>query len=134
MSPERLIEFMQRLIKDAPRKVFLNLDTLNIHKAKVAHEWLDEHANRIEVFYLPPYSPELKPSEYFNDDLRGEIQRGIPPKDVTDLKRTMPSTSHRIQNSPGHVRAYCKHRNSRYVTYGYYNYAGPINAAQSRAE
>ena len=115
LSPERLIVFMQRLIKDAPRKVFLILDNLNVHKAKVVREWLEEHANRIEVFYLPPYSPELNPSEYFNGEPKGEVQRGVPPKDVTDLKRTMLSTSRRIQKSPGRVRAYFKHRNIRYA-------------------
>jgi transposase len=32
-------------------------------------DWLTANAKRIEVFYLPPYSPELNPSEYFNGDL-----------------------------------------------------------------
>jgi hypothetical protein len=27
--------------------------------------------------YLPPYSPELNPCEYFNGELKGEIQRDI---------------------------------------------------------
>ena len=95
--------------------MFLILDNLNVHKAKVVREWLEEHANRIEVFYLPPYSPELNPSEYFNGEPKGEVQRGVPPKDVTDLKRTMLSTSRRIQKSPRRVRAYFKHRNIRYA-------------------
>jgi hypothetical protein len=50
LSPERLIVFMQRLIKDTPRKVFLILDNLNVHKAKVVREWLEEHADRIDVW------------------------------------------------------------------------------------
>ena len=67
------------------------------------------------LHYLPPYCPELNPSEYFNGDLKGEIQRGVPPKDVADLKRTMLRTSRRIQKSPRRVRAYFKHRNIRYA-------------------
>lgn len=58
---------------------------------------------------------ELTPSEYFNGELKGEIQRGVPPKDVRDLKRTMLSNSRRIQKSPARVRAYFKHRNIRYA-------------------
>ncbi|HEY0942303.1 MAG TPA: IS630 family transposase [Steroidobacter sp.] len=115
LSPQRLIEFMRRLIKDAQRKVFLILDNLNVHKAKRVREWLEENAHRIEVFYLPPYSPELNPTEYFNGDLKGEIQRGRPPKDVKDLKRTMLSHSRRIQKSPTRVRAYFKNKNIRYA-------------------
>jgi transposase len=115
LSPERLIVFMQRLIKDTRRKVFLILDNLNVHKAKTVREWLAEHHDRIEVFYLPPYSPELNPTEYFNGDLKGEIQRGLPPKDVKELKRTMLGHSRRIQKSPHRVRAYFRHRNIKYA-------------------
>lgn len=115
LSPQRLIVFMQRLIKDTRRKVFLILDNLNVHKAKSVREWLAEHAEQIEVFYLPPYSPELNPTEYFNGDLKGEIQRGVPPKDVKDLKRTMLIHSRRIQRSPKRVRAYFKNSNIRYA-------------------
>lgn len=115
LSPQRLIVFMQRLIKDARRKVFLILDNLNVHKAKAVRDWLAGHVERIEVFYLPPYSPELNPSEYFNGDLKGAIQRGIPPQDVKDLKRTMLSHSRRIQKSPARVRAYFKNRHIKYA-------------------
>jgi len=115
LSPQRLIVFMQRLIKDARRKVFLILDNLNVHKARAVRDWLVEHADRIQVFYLPPYSPELNPSEYFNGDLKGAIQRGIPPKDVRDLKRTMLSHSRRIQKSPDRVRAYFRNQHIKYA-------------------
>lgn len=115
LNPERLIVFMQRLIKDARRKVFLILDNLNVHKAKRVREWLAEHVDQIEVFYLPPYSPELNPTEYFNGDLKGEIQRGIPPKDVKELKRTVLGHSRRIQKSPARVRAYFKNQHIRYA-------------------
>ena len=105
LGPERLIPFMRRLIKDAARKVFLILDNPDLHKVRAVRVWLEQHADRIEVFYLPPYSPELRTSEYFNGDLKCEIQRGVPPKDVGDLKRTMLITSRRIQKSPKRVRA-----------------------------
>ena len=35
--------------------------------------WLEEHKERIEVFYLPAYSPELNPDEYLNNDLKQTI-------------------------------------------------------------
>jgi transposase len=115
LSRARLIEFMRRLIKDARRKVFLILDNLNVHKAKPVNAWLEQHADQIAVFFLPPYSPELKPSEYFNGDLKGEIQRGIPAKDATELKRTVLGYSRRIQKSPHRVRAYFRNKNIRYA-------------------
>ena len=115
ITPRRLILFMRRLTKDARRKVFLILDNLNTHKAKPVKDWLTANAKRIEVFYLPPYSPELNPSEYFNGDLKGAIQRSIPPRDQSELKRTILGHSRRIQKSPDRVRKYFEHELIRYA-------------------
>ena len=101
--------------KHARRKVFLILDNLDVHKANAVPEWLAAQADRIQVFYLPLYSPKLNPSECLTGDLKGAIQRGIPPKDVQDLKRTMLSHSRRIQKSPARVRAYFEIRHIRYA-------------------
>jgi hypothetical protein len=60
MNTELFIEFMEKLVADSPQKVFLILDNLKVHHAKAVTAWLDEHKARIEVFYLPPYSPEIK--------------------------------------------------------------------------
>jgi transposase len=115
ITPQRLILFMRRLTKDAQRKVFLILDNLNVHKAKPVRDWLAPNQQRSEVFFLPPYSPELNPSEYFNGDLKGAIQRGIPPRDQAELKRSILGHSRRIQTSPDRVRKYFEHEFIRYA-------------------
>jgi hypothetical protein len=53
-----LIRFLRRLIRDARRKVFLILDRLKVHRARLTRDWLAEHRAEIEVHYLPSYSPE----------------------------------------------------------------------------
>ena len=55
-----LIDFMKRLVKDSDRKVLLILDNLRVHHAKIVTAWLAEHKDEIEVFYLPPYAPEVQ--------------------------------------------------------------------------
>jgi hypothetical protein len=35
------------------------LDNLRAHHSKVVKEWLEEHKEKIELFNLPSYSPEL---------------------------------------------------------------------------
>ena len=57
MNADILIDFFQRLIRDAGRKVFLILDNLRVHHARKVKAWLAEHKAEIEVFYLPSYSP-----------------------------------------------------------------------------
>jgi DDE superfamily endonuclease len=69
-NSDKLIEFLEALIKDAPKKVFLILDNLRVHHSKPVKTWLVQHKELIEVFYLPSYSPELNPDERLNADLK----------------------------------------------------------------
>ena len=57
------IKFLKQLIKQSSNKVFLIVDNLRVHHAKLVSEWLKGHTEKIEVFYLPSYSPELNPDE-----------------------------------------------------------------------
>jgi len=115
LTPQRLIVFLRRLVKDAGRKVFLILDNLSVHKARAVRAWLAAQRAAIAVFYLPPYTPELNPSEYFNGDLKSSIQRDLPPRDQADLKRKLLGHSRRIQKSPARVRNYFRHHAIRYA-------------------
>ena len=115
VTPTFLIAFLRRLTKDAARNVFLILDNLNVHKARAVRNWLTSHRDKIEVFCLPPYTPELNPSEYFNGDLKGAIQRDIPSRDAAELKRNILGHSRRIQKSPECVRKYFGHEAIRYA-------------------
>ena len=43
-----LIRFLERLIREARRKVFLILDRLRVHRARLVQDWLAEHGSSIE--------------------------------------------------------------------------------------
>jgi len=69
------IDFMAGLVHDtAPAKVFLIVDNLPAHRAAKVHQWLSDKKDRIELFYLPPYAPELNPDEWLNRDLKTELR------------------------------------------------------------
>ena len=70
MDQQRLIRFMERLVRTSERKVFLILDNLKVHHGKLAAAWLEKHKDKIEVFFLPPYAPEYNPDEYLNHALK----------------------------------------------------------------
>ena len=60
-----------------PHHIYI-LDNLKLHYDKKINEWLEVHKQKIQVFYLPPSSPEHNPDEYFNNDLKGRVPSGIP--------------------------------------------------------
>jgi transposase len=63
MNSRCLITFFSGLPKDVGRKVYLISDNLKIRHSDLVNKWLEEHKDKIEVFYLPSYSPELNPDE-----------------------------------------------------------------------
>jgi transposase len=64
------IDFLQRLIRGTKRKVFLIVDSHPVHRSKKVKAWIGKHDADIEVFFLPPYSPELNPDELLNQDVK----------------------------------------------------------------
>ena len=54
MNQQLLLDFMKRLVKDAPRKVFLILDNLRVHHGKLVAAWLEKNKGKIEVFFCHP--------------------------------------------------------------------------------
>ena len=73
MNSQTLIKFMRRLIKDSDKKIFLILDNLKVHHSYMVRDWVTEHEDEIEIFFLPSYSPELNPDEYLNCDLKAGV-------------------------------------------------------------
>jgi transposase len=55
------------------RKIVLVCDNGRFHTTKAVQQWLAEHRDQIEVFWLPPYSPSLNLIER----LWGHIKRTI---------------------------------------------------------
>jgi transposase len=115
MNRELLMEFMQGLIEDSERKVFLILDNLKVHHAKLVSEWLEEHQAQIEVFYLPPYSPEINPDEYLNRDFKTALRSSDRSENKKALFQKATAFMVFLGKTPERVRAYFGHAAVRYA-------------------
>ncbi len=109
MNSKRLIEFMRRLTKDAGRKVFLILDNLKVHHSKVVKDWLEANKEKIEVFYLPSYSPELNPDEYLNNSLKGRVHSGERANTAKQLESKARKHMRNLQNNRHKVKKFFEH-------------------------
>jgi transposase len=109
------IRFLQRLVRDARRKVFLILDRLKAHRARLTRDWLAEHRSEIEVHHLPPYSPELNPDEGVNADLKQAVPRRAPARSKQQLKRATISHMRSLSKRPERIRSIFQHQQFRYA-------------------
>ena len=112
---EKLIEFLEALVKDAGRKVFLILDNLGVHHCKPVKAWLARHSAKMEVFYLPSYSPELNPEERLNADLKHVIRSRVPARTKAKLHAVTEEHMALIGSKPERVKAYFQDPRVKYA-------------------
>jgi len=115
LDAKTLIGFFKRLIKEAQRKIYLILDNLKAHHAKLVKARVASHKEEIEVFYLPSYSPELNPDECLNADLKTAVAAKAPARKNGQLKRAAVSHMHKLSKSPGRVKKYFQHAPVKYA-------------------
>jgi transposase len=110
-----LLRFLARLVRDVGRKVFLILDRLPVHRSAKVRAWLAGRKAEIEVFHLPPYSPELNPDEGVNGDLKQVVARKAPTRSKQQLKRAVIGHMRKLSKSPRRVRSFFAHKTFRYA-------------------
>ncbi len=115
MNQQRLIQFMDRLVRTFNRKVFLILYNLKVHHGKKAAAWLDRHRDKIELFFLPPHAPESNPDEYLNHVLKLSIHSGDLPRSKYDIRHKTASFMRTLQPSPDKVSAFFQHNQISYM-------------------
>jgi len=115
LNAKTLIRFFKRLIQDAQRKVFLILDNLRVYHAIVVREWLATKSQKLEVFFLPSYSPELNPDECLNADLKQAVTSKAPARTKGQLKTATVGHLRKLSKSPERVKKYFHHQPVRYA-------------------
>jgi transposase len=107
-------EFLKRLITGMDRKVFLIVDGHPAHKAKMVRIFVEENSDAIELFFLPPYAPELNPDELAWAHLKTRIAKATA-KAKEELKLTVDSALHRLQKLPEIVASFFHAPSCRYA-------------------
>jgi transposase len=115
LSAQILIRFLRRLIRDTNRRVFVILDNLNVHKAATVRAWVEAHCDAIELFYVPPYAPELNPDEYLNGDLKLGVANRAPARTKPELSTVARSHFRMFQRRPARVRRFFEHPRVSYA-------------------
>lgn len=109
------IKFMGRLIKEAKRKIILIVDNLRVHHCKPVKEWVAEHADKIELAFLPSYSPEHNPDEYLNCDLKSAMGKKPSPRTQSDLESNLKQHMRTLSKSPERAASYFEAESIRYA-------------------
>ncbi len=110
-----LLRLLRGLVKDTRRKVFFILDKHPVHRSAAVKQWVQANRDRIELFFLPSYSPELNPDELVNQDVKTNAVGRKPPHTLTQMVRNVRRYLKQRAADPEQVRRYFHHRDVRYA-------------------
>ena len=115
INVDRFIEFLQKVIDSSQKKVYMIVDNLRVHHAKLVKAWVKEHEENIALFYLLPYSPEFNPDEYLNQDYKRNANKNNIPFTQTQLRKNTEKYMNEILQNEEKVANFFKHPSIAYA-------------------
>lgn len=115
MTAAVYLVFLGRLLRSTTGKVFLIVDRLQAHRTPQVRAWLARHRDRIDVFYLPRYAPELNAEEYLNNDLKGHVNATGLPDTKYEVRSRIQSFMRQLLHLPERVMSYFQHPSVQYA-------------------
>ena len=110
------IDFLRRLLRDCGgRRVHLIVDGHPVHRAKAVSTWVERHAERIQLHFLPGYSPELNPVELLNHDVKANAVGRRRPRSAGELRAELHGYLRRRQRQPQVLVRFFDHPTTRYA-------------------
>jgi transposase len=109
------IQFLKRLVAGAKRKIFLIVDNGPSHVSQKTKAFVASIADQLELFYLPPYSPDLNPDELVWNHLKTNTVGRSTVTDKDDFKKKVTRSMKSLQKNPEKVKSFFQKKSLRYA-------------------
>ncbi len=116
MSAELFIEMLKALMLRRKKPLYLILDSLPAHKAKIVQEYVASTKGRLELHFLPGYAPELNPDELVWNHMKRTGTAKVPLAKGESLHDRIDVELLEIQRSPGLVRSFFRTETVSYIS------------------
>jgi transposase len=91
------------------------VDRHPVHRAKLVGVWVAQRPTRIELHFLPGYSPELNPVELLNNDVKANAAGRRRARSVVELTGELRAYVRRGQRQPEVVARFFQHPDTCYA-------------------
>ena len=115
VTADVLCVFLKKLMHNAQQPIFLIWDGHPTHKSKKVRECIESFEGKLEMYFLPSYSPELNPTEQV---WRSVKNHGVGRKSVfgpDQLKSAVTNCLRRLQKIPKIILSFFKHPDCNYA-------------------
>jgi transposase len=103
-TAETFLIFLRKVITAYPTgKIVMVLDNARIHHAKLLKPLLDELNGRLELVFLPPYSPELNLVEGLWKWMKSDVINNVFYHTVADIRQNVQEFMEQIMKEPCNI-------------------------------
>ena len=115
VNADVFIEFLKRLIVSAKREIFLIVDRGPAHIAKKTRIFVDSLKGKLQLFYLPPYSPDRNPDELVWKHLKADTVGRMAVTSRDGFKRKVRLSMRQLQNDPWKIISFFQKPSLKYA-------------------
>jgi transposase len=105
-NAENFITYLTKLLHDIPGVIFLVVDGHGAHTAKKTREFVADNKDRLKLFFLPPYSPELNPDEWVWKNIKHDQVGKLVVRTKDELRKGIEHAVERLQTGAEIVRGF----------------------------
>ena len=108
-------DFLNRMLRQHRDKFFLIVVRHRVHHSSGVKAWLKAHEDRVRMYFLPSYSPELNPDELLNQDVKSNALGRKRARNAQELVSNTRSFLWSHQRRPETVKTYFHGKHVRYA-------------------
>lgn len=115
VTADLFIDFLKRLIKGRDKPIYLVVDGHPVHRSAKVARFVEQRKERLRLFRLPSYSPDLNPDEHVWAHLKNHKMGRSIIKGPDQMKKLAIGFLRSLQKTPDIVRAFFRHPSTQYV-------------------
>jgi transposase len=115
VAAAQFCEFLRRLVYKAVTPIFLILDGHPVHRSKKVKGFVESQDGKLQIYFLPPYSPELNPDESVWNDLKNNGIGRMSISGPDDMKQKVVDYMRGMQRTPKLICSFFRAPDTRYA-------------------
>jgi len=107
VNSKTFVDFLKQIMKNHRwRKIIVVTDNYPAHDSAYVNNFIEQNKNKIAVYYLPTYSPDLNPDEDVWNYLKNVKLKAHQARNKAEFKPLVLSKMHSIQRKPSLIKSF----------------------------
>lgn len=107
VNSKTFIDFLKQIIKNHKwRRIIIVADNHRVHTSNYVKNFIEQNKNKIAIYYLPKYSPDLNPDEEVWKYLKNVRLKAHQARNKKEFKPLVLSKMKSIQRKPSLIRSF----------------------------